>query len=102
MPRRTKKEMAEAAAKLAALQNEIIQFSNDNNLSFYELAAYAYNNEKHEWIKQFRTRSFGRFIRLNCRRETYNKPYNEALLEYTIAESQYYKRHTTEQGTWKD
>lgn len=102
MPRRTKKEITEAAAKLAALKSEIIKYSDDNNLSFYELAAFAYNNEKHEWIKQFRTRDFGKLIRLHCCREQYNKTYNEALLEYTIAKTQYYKRHTTEQGTWKD
>ena len=94
--------MAEAAAKLAALKSEIRKFSDDNNLSFYELAAYAYNNDKHEWIKLFRTRDFGKAIRLHCIREKYNKQYNEALLEYHYAASEYHKRHLADDGTWKE
>lgn len=82
--------------------NELDHYATEHNLSFYELAAYAYDNDLHEWLRMFRSKRYGRHIRLLCRREKYNIPYDQALHKYTAAKALYYKRHTTDYGTWKD
>ena len=84
------------------IMHEMIGYIEENNWSFYELGAYAFNQDKHDWVRMLRSRKKAHILSLACRSKKYNKPFTEAFNEYMDARINYMKRHTTDLGTWKE
>ena len=82
--------------------SELESFIMDNNLSYYEAAAYAYKNDRHDWLRLFRSKKYNGFLHIICKQRKYNKPFMDALKEYEDAKIAYNQRHTADDGTWKD
>ncbi len=88
--------------ELLSAMREMDSLVMENNLSYYELAAYAYRNEKHDWLKVLRSKTYGKHYHLICKRKKYNRPYPEIRDEYVEAKIAYYERHISDSGTWQD
>lgn len=93
--------MKENEELLSAVMQELDSFILENKLSYYEVAAYAYNNNKHDWLKILRSKQYGGAYHLICKGFR-NKPYSEAFEEYSAAKKAYFERHISDSGTWQD
>ena len=74
--------------------NEITSYAIVNNLSYYELVAYAYDNDLDDWLKLFNSRTYGNHFKTICLREKYNTSLSEARHKYKRAKALYEQRHS--------
>ncbi len=79
---------------------EIFKFAKDHpGLSYLDLEAYAYENDKDQWIAALRNRQTRRMIALYLRSsreksgKTYNNPMAVSILKAAEAKDAYERRH---------
>lgn len=79
---------------------EMVDFCEDQEgFSYYDLKAYAYNNDKQEWIDLLKSKKYRQFIAIYLRSKRksdgikYKNDFVTATNNAFEAEEKYYKRH---------
>ena len=81
---------------------EMTDYVDEHNLSYYELATIAYNEDREDWIRVLRSKNYRQclvFYIRSRRREgliKYNKTLTEAMHDYATAKAAYVKRREEE------